>query len=75
MKLTYVVYKLYSADLRRHLEIRAPYLEAAGDLERLKSTEAWHHRPSVITDAAGNILESNQIDVAHVTGITAGELG
>jgi hypothetical protein len=58
-------FKLYSADLRCHVAIRAPYLEASGTLERLHDTEAWKHRPSVITDEEGRIYEINQIDVAH----------
>lgn len=59
-------FKLYSADLRRHLETRAPYLEASGTIERLKDTDAWKNRPSVITDEAGRLVEINQVDVEHL---------
>jgi hypothetical protein len=59
-------FKLYSAALRRHVETRAPYWEAANaDIEVLKATEAWKHRPSVITDQDGRIIDTNQIDVEH----------
>jgi hypothetical protein len=61
-----MVYKLYSADLRRHVEVRSPYLEAANEsIEYLKSTNSWKHRPSIITDQDGRIIDNNQIDVAH----------
>jgi len=59
-------FKLYSADLRRHVEIRAPYLEASNeDIGVLRATESWRHRPSVITDEEGRIVDNNQIDVTH----------
>lgn len=60
------MFKLYSASLRRHLEIRAPYLEASRELpSQLRQLEAWKHKPSVITDADGRIIDSNNIDVEH----------
>jgi len=56
------MYKLYSAPLRRHLEVRAPMLEGSSeDINDLKSTNSWKTTPSVITNESGKILESNHI--------------
>jgi hypothetical protein len=55
-------YKLYSAAIRSHVEIRAPYLEGCGSIEELKASNAWKYRPSVITDEDGRIVESNGLD-------------
>ena len=62
-------FKLYSASLRRHLETRAACWELANvDMAVLKATEAWKHRPSLITDQDGRIVDNNQIDVEHTKG-------
>jgi len=59
------MYLLYSAPLRRHLELRAPMLEGSSEnIETIKNTESWKHKPSVIVDAdSRKIVETNSIDV------------
>jgi hypothetical protein len=59
-------YSLYAAVTRLELEPRVDlFVDHAGSMATLRNNVYWKMRPCIITDSSKQIVDSNQIDVAH----------